>query len=108
MEEELKIFFASTEFYQGFDRESISRHVNPDRLSITYRFKISNGRNLRIRFFKFQGIKSFEVHSEGRMLIEMIYFRNIEELTLLLSRISGVRSANPLCTIVELREALPY
>jgi hypothetical protein len=105
MEEELKQFFASNEFYRSFDRESISRHENPDRLSITYRFKILNGRNLRIRFFKFQGIKSFGVHSEGRMLIEMIYFRNIEELTLLLNRVSGVRSANPLSTIVELREA---
>lgn len=71
---------------------------------IYYNFK-SGCRTIELKFFIINGIKGLTVYTNGHRDITCIYWRNIDELSLILNRIPEIRFANPLCNDSELREA---
>lgn len=106
MIEELNALFASSAFWRQFTQERLS--VRDGSTGADYRFK-RHGRTIRLRFFEHEGlVKSFSVVNDGRVVVEGMYFLNLEELTLFLNRIGAILVANFSRTDSEQLQALFY
>lgn len=48
-------------------------------------------------FFEVHSVKPVTILSNGKVIVELIYFLSLDELTLILNRVAEIRAANPLC-----------
>jgi len=102
MEEELKAFFASTEFLQKF-KEHV-RKQRPDWDIIAFDYELKSGcKEIRLHLTKFKGMKGLSIYLNNRTYVELIYWRNIDELSFILNRLPQIRWSNPLCSDSELQ-----
>lgn len=102
MEEEIKIFFASTEFYRRFE-ETVLRPIKEHHdLLIYYTLKFET-KEIRLIFSKHNGIKGLSMRLTNRAYVEAIYWRDIDELSFILNRLPEIRWSNPLCSHSELQ-----
>ncbi len=95
MKQLLNIFFSSTEFWQKF--EIINERSTKHYYTVSYKLN-SKFDNILLRFYELQGVKSFSVVQSKKVIIESLFFLNLEELNLLLNRVPQIRAANPLCS----------
>jgi len=91
----LNTFFQSDSFWQSF--KLVKEKSDEHSYSAHYRFK-TEYRNILLKFFELQSVKSVTILSEGKVIVDLIYFLNLDELTLILSRVAEIRAANPLCS----------
>lgn len=103
MEEELKQFFASNDFYRMFEVRVLWPGDDEHQL-ICYSRKIG-WREYKLIFSDRNGLKGFHLRVDRRTYVGLMYYRNIEELSLFLNRLPELRWRNPLCSDSELREA---
>lgn len=100
----LEMLFNSSAFWQQW--EQITKRERADSLWVNYRLA---SHELEIGFFEHEGlVKVMSVQQSGEMLISGLFFLNLEELTLLLSRVPEVRAANPYSTDSEQIRALSW
>ena len=101
MDEILEQFFQSNEYWKGF---KLIRILNtPHSISRTYK----NGR-VKLKFYHYDGASSVEVIVGIEIHVRCMFFLNLQELTLILDRVSSVRAANPLCIGPQSIRALSF
>jgi hypothetical protein len=100
----LKVLFASDDFYRRFTQVSVSQRDGST--WATYRLATHE---LELGFFEHEGlVKTMRVQQDGEVLIDGLYFLNLEELRLLLGRIPAIRAAHPLYTDSNSIRAFSY
>ena len=90
----LNTFFQSDSFWQSF--KLVKERSDKDSYSAHYRFK-TEYKNILLKFFEFQSVKSVTILSDSRVIVDTIFFLSLDELTLILNRVAEIRASNPLC-----------
>lgn len=99
MDKLLEIFFQSNEFWKKFSIEYMS---NKDKcFHINYRYDI-----ILLRFFEIDNVKSIHITVDDEVVVNYMFWLNVDELALILNRVAQIRAANPLCSGSESIRAL--
>lgn len=92
--QELATLFASTAFWRKW--EQVTHRERAGSTWVNYRLA---SHELEVSFYEHEGlVKVVSVQQDQEVLIDGLFFLNLEELTLLLSRVPSVRAANPYST----------
>jgi hypothetical protein len=108
MEEELKTFFESTEFYRRFIMHADPPLPNWDITAVDYSIKFET-KEIRLHFAQHNNdLKILSVWLCNRPYLAAIYWRDINELSFILDRLPEIRWSNPLCSDPELLTMQSY
>lgn len=89
----LNALFASNGFWRLFTQEFCTHRG--EWLRVNYRYT-AYGRDILLRFTEHQElVKTLAVVIDGEIVVDYLYFLTLEELTLFLHRVSGIRAAFP-------------